>query len=793
MVYLVARKAAHSCRCPGVEKQDYMSRETRSFNVEGMHCASCSAAVERSLNALEGVTASVNLPAESTTISFDPDLVPFVDLSDAVLQAGYRISPAQEGGAAERERLQVEAREERMVEARLRMIIAWSLAGPIAVWMLPEMFFHVRWPSPLAYEVGMLLLALSVLSCPGRETIVSGITGLRRFRPNMDTLIALGSSAAVATGFASVAHVSGFGPPIMNYAGVGAMIMAIHLTGRFIEALARGRSSAAIRKLLSLEARAARVERNGVESEIPIREVVVGDVMIIRPGERIPTDGVVIDGASAVDESLATGEPIPVDRGPGDPVIGSTINAHGVLRVRATGVGEDTFLAGVVRMVQEAQGSKVPIQEFADRVTAVFVPIVLGIAAATLLAWLLVPGPFQAVAGIAARFIPWVQPDLSTVSLAVYAALAVLVIACPCALGLATPTALMVGMGLGAENGILVRDGKTIQALDGADIVVFDKTGTITLGRPSITHVLPASSWTEEELLRLAASLEQHSEHPLGRAVVEAANERGIQPRPIRDFAARTGLGVVGHLEQGRGLVGQARLLHDEGVDVSSLSDQADALEHEGRTIVFVALGETVVGLIAIADEVKPDSADAIRELRRMGLRTMMLTGDNERTAHAVAEAVGIESVRAGLMPEDKVEVVRELQRQGHSVVMVGDGINDAPSLKQADIGIAIGTGTDIAIEVADLTLTGGNLRGVVRAINLARATFGKIRQNLFWAFFYNTLAIPVAILGLLHPILAEAAMAGSSISVVMNANSLKHVDIGQITEPTSGGFRGHQ
>jgi Cu+-exporting ATPase len=763
-----------------------MSRETRSFNVEGMHCAGCSSAVERSLNALDGVSAAVNLPAESTTITFDPELVQFTDLADAVLQAGYRLSPPVVGGAAEREQAHVERREEMMEESRLRMIIAWGLAGPIAIWMLPEMLFHVRWPSPMAYELGMLLLALPVLAWPGRETIVSGLVGLRRFRPNMDTLIALGSGSAVATGFAAVAHVSGVGPAIMNYAGVGAMIMAIHLTGRFIEALARGRSSAAIRKLLSLEARAAHVIRDGIESEVSIRDVVVGDVMIVRPGERIPTDGVVISGASAVDESLATGEPIPVDRGPGDQVIGSTINAHGVLQVRATGVGADTFLAGVVRMVQEAQGSKVPIQEFADRVTAVFVPVVLGIAAATLLAWLLVPGPFRAIAGFTAQFIPWVQPGLSTTSLAIYAALAVLVIACPCALGLATPTALMVGMGLGAENGILVRDGKAIQSLDGADVIVFDKTGTITMGRPSITHVVPAASWTEEDLLRLAASLEQHSEHPLGRAVVNAAKERGIQPRPVRDFAARTGLGVVGRLEQGDALVGRGLLLKDEGIDISPLADQAEALEGEGRTIAFVALGGNVAGLLAIADEIKPDSGQAIRELHRLGLRTMMLTGDNERTARAVADEIGIESIQSGLMPEDKVEAVRELQREGLSVVMVGDGINDAPSLEQADVGIAIGTGTDIAIEVADLTLTGGNLTGVVRAINLARATFGKIRQNLFWAFFYNTLAIPVAILGLLHPVLAEAAMAGSSISVVMNANSLKRADIGQITERIS-------
>ncbi|MDH3297953.1 MAG: heavy metal translocating P-type ATPase [Gemmatimonadota bacterium] len=758
-----------------------MSVQTRSFDVEGMHCTACSAAVERSLNALEGVTATVSLPAESVTITYDPDTVQFADLADTVLGAGYRLTQPREGGPTERETAQVERRERQTRDARLRMIAAWSLAGPIAIWMIPEMLFHVRWPTALVYELGILILALPVLAWPGWDTVVSGVGGLRRLRPNMDSLIALGSGAAVATGFVAVSHRLGFGPPIMNYAGVGAMIMAIHLTGRFIESLARGRSSAAIRKLLSLEVRAARVERDGVESEVPIRQVVVGDVMIVRPGERIPTDGVVIDGSSAVDESLATGEPIPVDRGPGDPVIGSTINVNGALRVRATGVGENTFLAGVVRMVQEAQASKVPIQEFADRVTAVFVPIVMGIAAATLLAWLLVPGPFRAVAAYAAQFVPWVQPGLSTVSLAVYAALAVLVIACPCALGLATPTALMVGTGLGAENGILVRDGKAIQALDGADIVVFDKTGTITLGRPSVTHVAPAAGRSEDELMSVAASLEQHSEHPLGRAVVEAARARGIVPRPVSDFGARTGLGVVGRIEEKPGLVGRRRLFEQEGLDMGDLKSKADELESHGQTIVFVALDGQPVGLIAIADELKPDSSGAIRRLHELGLRTMMLTGDNERTARAVAEAVGIDSVRSGLMPEDKVEAVRELQRQGLVVAMVGDGINDAPSLKQADIGIAIGTGTDIAIEVADLALTGGSLTGVVRAVNLARATFGKIRQNLFWAYFYNTLAIPVAVLGLLHPILAEAAMAGSSISVVMNANSLRRVDIGEV------------
>ena len=764
-----------------------MAEHTRSFDVEGMHCAACSGAVERSLNSIDGVTAVVSLPAESARITYDPDQVAFSDLADAVLKAGYRLTEPPQASPVEAEEAKAERREESGRAARQRMRLAWALAGPIAVWMIPEMLFHVRWPSRMVYEIGMLALAVPVLLVPGLATLRSGLRGLGLFRPNMDSLIALGSTSAVATGFVAVLNAMGVGPPIMNYAGVGAMIMAIHLTGRYIEALARGRSSAAIRKLLSLEAREARIERDGVETLIPIRDVVVGDVMIVRPGERIPTDGEVIDGSSAVDESLATGEPIPVDRGAGDQVIGSTINMHGALRVRATGVGEDTFLAGVIRMVQDAQGTKVPIQDFADRVTAVFVPVVLCIAGATLLAWLFFPAPFQAVAGVASQFIPWVQPGLSTVSLAVYAALAVLVIACPCALGLATPTALMVGTGLGAENGILIRDGKAVQTLDDVDIVVFDKTGTITLGRPAVTSVVPAPDQQERDVLLLAASLEQHSEHPLGRAVVEAASRRDIVPEPVDGFAARIGLGVVGDTERGRGVVGRAPLLIEEGIDVSGLEEQASALESEGRTIVFAGLAGRVIGLLAIADEIKPDSREAIADLHRMGIQTMMLTGDNERTARAVGSEVGIEDVRWGLMPDDKVGAVRQLQTAGRVVAMVGDGINDAPSLKQADVGIAIGTGTDIAIEVADMALTGGSLTGVVRSINLARATFGKIRQNLFWAYFYNTLAIPVAVLGLLHPLLAEAAMAGSSISVVMNANSLKKADLSEVSSPRRG------
>ena len=755
-----------------------MARQVEIFRVEGMHCGACSAAVERTLNRIEGVEATVSLPAESATVRYDPETIDVEELTGAVADAGYRLERRDTSGdraARERERLRRD--EEKVRLARRRMITAWALTVPIMAWMVPEMAFGVLWPTPLVFDLGLLLLAAPVLLGPGRPTLRSGIAGLRHRSPNMDTLIALGSVAAVITGLFAVAHRLGVGPMIMNYAGVGAMIVAIHLTGRYVETRARGRTSAAIQKLLSLEARTARVLRDGDEVEVPVSGLAVGDVMVVRPGEKIPTDGIVVGGSSAVDESLATGESIPVDKEEGDAVIGATVNRQGVLRIRATGVGEDTFLAGVVRMVEQAQGSKVPIQEFADRVTAVFVPVVLTIAALTLVAWLLIPGPFVAVAERASELLPWVHADLDRVSLAAFAALAVLVIACPCALGLATPTALMVGTGMGAEHGVLIRDGAAIQTLEGADVVVFDKTGTVTRGAPELTDV-EALDGDSGELLRRAAAGEAASEHPLGAAVAAAARERGLRASPVEAFEARTGLGVVGTVDGRRILVGSARLLAGEGVPVEALAGRAEALESRGRTVMLVAVDGEPAGLVAVADRVKEDSREAIRRLHELGLRTVMLTGDNERTATAVAAEVGIDEVRAGLLPDDKVKEIRRLQAGGATVAMVGDGINDAPSLTQADVGIAIGTGTDIAIESADMTLVHGSLTGVVRAVRLSRATFRKIRQNLFWAYFYNTIAIPVAVLGLLHPILAEAAMAGSSITVVANANSLRRARI---------------
>lgn len=749
----------------------------KTYRIAGMHCSACVGAVEKSLNALDGVEASVSLPAESATLTLARD-VDFDELAAAVEGAGYEIEPVAEVDRGEAERSRLADAEARSREAWRTMWIAWALTVPAMVWMLPEMFAGVRWPSPLVFDLGVTVLGAAVLAGPGGPTLRSAWRSARGRTPNMDVLIALGAGVSVLTGVWAVLHVLGFAPMIMNFAPVGAMIAAIHLTGRYVEAKARGRSSSAIQALLSLEAPTARVERDDAELEVPTRDVAVGDVMIIRPGEKIPTDGVVIEGRSAVDESLATGESIPVEKEPGSSVLGSTVNHSGALRVRATGVGEDTFLSNVIRLVEEAQASKVPIQEFADRVTAIFVPVILVVALAAFAGWFVLPGVFTEAARWASGFIPWVNPELGRLSLALYAAVAVLVIACPCALGLATPTALMVGTGLGATRGVLIRDGAAVQTLDRADTLVFDKTGTLTRGAPRVVEVLvpagAASADAEARLLGLAAAVEDASEHPLARAVVEEARGRGIAFSRAGGVEARVGMGIVGEVDGQRVAVGSARLLREEGIPEEDIARVERRFGDAARTIAWVAAGGRLLGAIAIADPVKEDARETLLELSRRGFRTVMLTGDHEAVAAAVAEHLGIDDFRAGLLPADKVEAVRQLRAEGRTVAFVGDGINDAPALKAADVGIAVGTGTDIAIEAADITLVQGDLRSVLRATKLARATFRKIRENLFWAYVYNVVAIPVAFLGLLHPVLAEAAMALSSISVVTNANRLR-------------------
>lgn len=749
----------------------------KTYRIAGMHCSACVGSVEKSLNAVDGVEAAVSLPAESATLTLTRD-VGFDELAAAVEGAGYEIEPIADVDRGEAERSRLAEAEARSREAWRTMWTAWALTVPAMVWMLPEMFAGVRWPSPLVFDLGVTALGAAVLVGPGGSTMRSAWRSARGRTPNMDVLIALGAGVSVLTGVWAVLHVLGFAPMIMNFAPVGAMIAAIHLTGRFVEAKARGRSSSAIQALLSLEAPTARVERDGAELEIPTRDVAVGDVMIIRPGEKIPTDGVVLEGRSAVDESLATGESIPVEKEPGSSVLGSTVNHSGALRVRATGVGEDTFLSNVIRLVEEAQASKVPIQEFADRVTAIFVPVILVVALAAFAGWFVVPGVFTEAARWASGFIPWVNPELGRLSLALYAAVAVLVIACPCALGLATPTALMVGTGLGATRGVLIRDGAAVQTLDRADTLVFDKTGTLTRGAPRVVEVLvPAGSTSAEaeaRLLGVAAAVEDASEHPLARAVVEEAHRRGISFSRAGGVEARVGMGIVGEVDGRRVSVGSARLLREEGIPGEDIAEVERRFADAARTIAWVAAGGRLLGAIAIADPVKEDARETLLELSRRGFRTVMLTGDHEAVAAAVAEHLGIDDFRAGLLPADKVDAVRQLRAEGRTVAFVGDGINDAPALKAADVGIAVGTGTDIAIEAADITLVQGDLRSVLRATKLARATFRKIRENLFWAYVYNVVAIPVAFLGLLHPVLAEAAMALSSISVVTNANRLR-------------------
>ncbi len=784
-----------------------VATEKVALPIGGMTCVSCVAHVEEALTKVPGVlSANVNLATEKAVVEYIPTITGLSDFRRAVAEVGYEVLPTAEELAEEE--LSREVR--KMQDARRRMLLAWAFTIPIILWMLPEMLAGLAWPNPVVFKLGMLLLAAPVLFWVGQHTYVAAWRSTIHGAPNMDALIAMGTGASFLTGIAT------FFAPIPTYAGVAAMIMAFHLTGRYVEASAKGRASQAIRKLLELGAKTARILVDGEEREVPIDEVQVGDVMIVRPGEKIPTDGIVVEGESAVDESMATGESMPVNKHPGDEVIGATVNQDGLLKVRATRVGKDTFLAQVVRLVEEAQGTKVPIQAFADRVTAVFVPIVLVIALLTFLVWLLFPDALRPIAVWASHFLPWVDPSLNTFTLALITAVSVLVIACPCALGLATPTALMVGSGIGAENGILIRSGEAIQAMRDVRVVVFDKTGTLTKGKPEVTNQIPniqhrmidvrretssvKRQVSNRDLLYWAASVEVGSEHPLGKAVVRKAEEQGIALGKLTDFEALRGKGVRGVVDGKSVLVGSRALLREHGVDITPLLPQAESLEEEGKTVMFVAVTPEVprsspefprqregtqrnswelLGIIAVADTLKDDAVAAVRELKELGLRTVMITGDNQRTAQAIARQVGIDQVLAEVLPADKLLEVQRLQRETDGLVaFVGDGINDAPALTQADVGIAIGTGTDIAIEAADITLVRGDLSGVVSAVKLSRATFNKVLQGLFWAFFYNVVMIPLAIPGMMHPVLAEIAMATSSVTVVTNANLLRRVDI---------------
>ncbi len=742
--------------------------ESITLPIGGMTCASCATHVEKGLSEVPGViSASVNLATERATVTYIPGLVTLNDLKQAVAETGYQVLELETEESGE----EIDQEERKMAEARFRMRVAWGFTIPIILWMFTEMFFGIVWPNALVYNLGMILLALPVLFWVGWPTYRGAWAAVTHGHANMDTLIALGTGVSLLTGPAW------FFFPVANYAGVAAMIMAFHLTGRYVEETAKGRASQAIRKLLELGAKTARVIRDGQEVEVPIEEVQVGDVMVVRPGEKIPTDGVVLEGESAVDESMATGESMPVNKRPGDEVIGATVNQEGLLKVEATKVGKDTFLSQVIKLVEECQGSKVPIQEFADKVTGIFVPVVMSIALLTVLAWVFAPGLMRPLVQVG-TFLPWVDPNLGVITLAIVSMVAVLVIACPCALGLATPTALMVGSGMGAENGILIRTGEAIQTLKDVKIVVFDKTGTITKGRPEVTDIVPTDDFSDRAVLAAAAAVERGSEHPLGRAIVERAEAEGLALAEPQNFEAVRGKGVSAIVDGRAVIVGSRRLMSENGIDPTPLEDELVRLENEAKTAMLVAIEGVLAGVIAVADTLKEDSAQAIAALHEMGIQTAMITGDNQRTAEAIAKTVGIDHVLAEVLPDGKVAEVQKLQQKFGLVAFVGDGINDAPALTQANVGIAIGTGTDIAIEASDVTLVRGELTGVVEAITLSRETFKKIKQNLFWAFFYNVAMIPLAVIGWMHPVLAEIAMATSSITVVSNANRLRKVDI---------------
>jgi Cu+-exporting ATPase len=736
--------------------------KTEVAPVRGMHCAACVGRVERALTGLPGVErATVNLATEQATVSFDPERTSFDALQAAVAAAGYELHPPRPdeapGAALDTEQ---SARDAEQRYEKIKLIVGAVLSVPV---LLGGMSHILPWvPAALTNPWLLLILTTPVQFWVGWQFHRGFLHDLRYRQASMSTLVSVGTSAAYFFSVAVTLWPHVFPAHGVTYYDVSAVVITLVVLGRWLEARARGRTSEAIRRLVSLAPRTARVVRAGAEVDVPTAEVRAGDFVRIRPGERIPVDGVVTEGASTIDESMLTGESLPVEKTPESKVYAGTVNRTGSFIFRAAKVGRETALARIVALVAEAQGSRAPIQRLADRVAAIFVPIVLGIAGLTFLAWWLF-GPEPA--GL----------------FALTNAVAVLVIACPCAMGLATPTAIMVATGRGAERGILVRSAAALELLERVDTVVFDKTGTLTVGRPALTDVIALPPASEDDVVALAAAAEQGSEHPLGEAIVASAKERGLALPPITAFTTVPGKGIDARAPDGRVLLGNRALMDARGVDVSALVPRAQVLAAEGKTAVYLALGGRALGLLAVADVLKPEAPDAVAALKRRGLEIIVLTGDARPTAEAVARRAGVDKVLAEVLPEDKAREITRLKAQGHRVAMVGDGINDAPALAQADVGVAMGSGTDVAIEAADVTLVRGDLRAVVGAIDLSRRTIRVIKQNLVWAFGYNVVLIPVAagvlypLWGvLLSPILAGAAMAFSSVSVVTNSLRLK-------------------
>ena len=716
--------------------------EQTTFDVRGMTCAACARRVEKTLAAQPGVAdAGVNFAMATATVHLTGDADHHA-LIDAVSGAGYELVPKDEGRSHEGHDhgIAIGHEDELSRQAWHRFLVAALLTVPaVVLGMFPGLFgaeMHTTW-------VGWTLFALvtPVQFWAGRPFLTSAIKQARHRSTNMDTLVAIGTISAYTY---SVVSLFRHGEIYFETAGV---ILTFLLLGKYFEHRSKARASRAIKTLMELGAKQARVLREGLEVEVPIEQVQPGDLLRVRPGEKIPTDGVVREGESSVDQSMLTGESVPVTVRPGSSVFGATVNTSGALVVEATLVGRDTALAQIARLVEEAQGRKAPIEHLADRVASIFVPIVLGIAVVTFAAWMMTGHSFES---------------------SLIATVAVLIIACPCAMGLATPAAIMVGTGRGAQLGIVIKGGDVLEASGDLDVVVLDKTGTITEGRMTVTDIVVFDEGTEEDLLVTAAALEELSEHPIARSIAKAAQDRGLSLPPVEHFTSSTGEGVVAMVDEAEVRVGRRSFV--QGSD----DDRAAALEASGKTVVWVGRGGRVLGVIGVADTLKASAPAAIERLHRLGLNTVMITGDNAATAHAIAAEAGIDRVIAEVMPAEKATEIKRLQAAGKKVAMVGDGINDAPALAQADLGIAIGTGTDVAIEAADLTLIGGDVGLVPAAVDLSRRTLRTIKQNLFWAFGYNVAAIPLAALGLLDPMIAAAAMALSSVSVVLNALRLR-------------------
>ena len=738
------------------------------LGVDGMTCASCSSAVERALKKLDGVEEpSVNLATNRAAFSYDPTKVKLAQVREAITKAGY--TPLDLASEDTRDAEQ-EKREKALRLMRLRLIVAIVFAAPILYIAMAHMFPTLGVPLPafmnphvfpLTFALVQLVLTIPVLIAGGRFFRV-GFKTLLKGSPNMDTLVAIGTGSAFLYGvYATVLiYLGQFGFAQHLYFESAAVVITLVMLGKYLEAVSKSKTSEAIKKLMNLKPKTAVVVKDGVELTVSLDEVAVGDVVLVRPGAAIPVDGIVADGASSVDESMLTGESLPVEKQPGSPVTGGSINGEGLLRFTVTRVGEDTALSKIIHLVEEAQGRKAPIAKLADVISGYFVPAVLGIAVLSAVVWALVGKDFNFVLNI---FVT------------------VLVIACPCALGLATPTAIMVGTGKGAELGVLIKGGEALETTHGINAVVLDKTGTITQGKPELTDIVRYSGDEEADVLALSASAERGSEHPIARAIVSAAQEENLSLAEPEQFRAIPGRGIEATVSGHRILAGSAKLLREHNVDLSQSISDAVALSNAGKTLMYIAKDDSLYALMAAADAVKPTSRHAIEQLKSLGIEVYMLTGDNASTASAVAASVGIEHVLSDVLPDAKASEVQKLQSQGKRVAMVGDGINDAPALVQADVGMAIGTGTDVAVESADVVLMRGDLSAVSAAIALSRATIRNIRQNLFWAFAYNVVGIPFAAgvffaFGgpLLTPVFAGTAMALSSVSVVSNALRLK-------------------